>query len=57
MQKISIEVLEKAIKEKLTSAELDLLLYVARFQDEAGRASEFTIKMFVKYWYILSGIL
>ena len=39
MQKISIEVLEKAIKEKLTSAELDLLLYVARFQDETGRAS------------------
>ena len=39
LQKISIEVLEKAIKEKLTSAELDLLLYVARFQDEAGRAS------------------
>lgn len=39
MQKISIEVLEKAIKEKLSSVELDMLLYIARFQNEAGVAS------------------
>ena len=39
MQKISIEVLEKAIEEKLTSAEVDMLLYIARFQDETGTAS------------------
>lgn len=38
MQKISIEVLENAIRAGLTSAEVDMLLYIARFQNEAGIA-------------------
>ena len=38
MQKISIEVLENAIRAGLTSAEVDMLLYIDRFQNEAGIA-------------------
>ncbi|WP_287971357.1 hypothetical protein [Blautia sp.] len=38
MQKLSIEVLENAMKKNLTSAEVDMLLYIAKFQNEAGVA-------------------
>lgn len=38
MQKLSIEVLEHAMQQNLTSAEVDMLLYIARFQNDAGTA-------------------
>lgn len=38
MQKISIEVLEKAMRADLSSAEVDMLLYIARYQDQSGTA-------------------
>lgn len=37
MQKISVEVLEKMVEKKVTSKEIDFLLYIARFQDDYGR--------------------
>lgn len=48
MQKLSIEVLERAMQQNLTSSEVDMLLYIARFQNDAGIAGGFTIKMSVK---------
>lgn len=38
MQKIAIEVLEHAIQAGLSGAEVDMLLYIARYQNEAGIA-------------------
>lgn len=36
MQKISIEVLEKMLRAELTGAEVDMLLYIARYQNNKG---------------------
>lgn len=36
MQKLSVEVLEKCIQQNLTSAEINMLLYIARFQNDDG---------------------
>lgn len=38
VQKIAIEVLEHAIRAGLSSSEVDMLLYIARYQNEAGIA-------------------
>lgn len=36
MQKIKYTVLENMIKQKLTSAEINFLLYLSHFQDDTG---------------------
>ena len=36
MEKISVEVLEKMMKKRLTKREVDFVLYVGRFQNEYG---------------------
>lgn len=38
MEKISVEVLEKMMKKRLTKREVDFVLYVGRFQNEYGIA-------------------
>lgn len=38
MEKISVEVLEKMMKKRLTKREVDFVLYVGRFQNEYGMA-------------------
>ena len=38
MQKLSFAVLEKLIEKKATSAEIDVLLYVSKFQNKYGYA-------------------
>ena len=37
MQKLSVEVLEKMLGADLSNHEIDMMLYIARFQDEFGR--------------------
>ena len=36
MQKLSVEVLEKMLGADLSNHEIDMMLYIARFQDEFG---------------------
>lgn len=36
MQKLSIDVLNKMIEQKVTGCEIDFILYISRFQDDAG---------------------
>ena len=39
MQKLKNSVLDRMIEEKLTSKEIDFLIYVSRYQDDSGKVS------------------